>query len=392
MYVGYNDEQEALRQELRAYYDQLLTPEVRESLVGTNGVGPEMRAVVKQMGADGWLGIGWPEEYGGKARTQLEQFIFFDESMRAGAPVPMLTINTVGPTIFRYGTDEQKARFLPGIVAGETHFCIGYTEPGAGTDLASLKTRAVRDGDEYVINGQKIFTSLASDADYCWLAVRTNPDVPKHKGISMIIVPLDTPGITVQPMHLLSEHDINQVFYEDVRVPVDNLVGGENQGWSLITNQLNHERVTLCSSGMLEASYDDTLRFAQETKLADGRRVIDQEWVQLNLARVKAGLEFLRLINWKVAWGATEGHPLDIGDASTTKVFGTEFYLEAFRLMMEVIGPRAYLRGGSPEALLHNRLESQYRSLIILTFGGGVNEVQRDLIAMFSLGLPRADR
>ena len=392
MYVGYDEEQQALRQELRDYYTQLLTPEVQESLVGSNGVGPAMRKVVKQMGTDGWLGIGWPEEYGGKGKTQLEQFIFFDESMRAGAPVPMLTINTVGPTIFRYGTDEQKERFLPQILKGEIHFCIGYTEPGAGTDLAALKTRAVLDGDEYVINGQKIFTSLASDADYCWLAVRTNPDVPKHKGISMIIVPMDTPGITVQPMDLMSEHDINQVFYEDVRVPAANLVGGENNGWSLITNQLNHERVTLCSSGMLEQTYEETLRFAQDTKLADGRRVIDQEWAQLNLARVRAGLEFLRLVNWKVAWGATEGHPLDIGAASTIKVFGTEFYLEAYRLLMEVVGPASYLRSGSPEALLHSRLERNYRSLIILTFGGGVNEVQRDLIAMFALGLPRADR
>jgi len=392
MYVGYDEEQQALRQELRDYYAQLLTPEVQESLVGSNGVGPAMRKVVKQMGTDGWLGIGWPEEYGGKGKTQLEQFIFFDESMRAGAPVPMLTINTVGPTIFRYGTDEQKERFLPQILKGEIHFCIGYTEPGAGTDLAALKTRAVLDGDEYVINGQKIFTSLASDADYCWLAVRTNPDVSKHKGISMIIVPMDTPGITVQPMDLMSEHDINQVFYEDVRVPAANLVGGENNGWSLITNQLNHERVTLCSSGMLEQTYEETLRFAQDTKLADGRRVIDQEWAQLNLARVRAGLEFLRLVNWKVAWGATEGHPLDIGAASTIKVFGTEFYLEAFRLLMEVVGPASYLRSGSPEALLHSRLERNYRSLIILTFGGGVNEVQRDLIAMFALGLPRADR
>ncbi len=392
MYVGYDEEQQALRQQLRDYYTHLLTPEVQESLVGSMGVGPAMRKVVKQMGTDGWLGIGWPEEYGGKGKTQLEQFIFFDESMRAGAPVPMLTINTVGPTIFRYGTDEQKERFLPPILKGEIHFCVGYTEPGAGTDLAALKTRAVLDGDEYVINGQKIFTSLASDADYCWLAVRTNPDVSKHKGISMIIVPMDTPGITVQPMDLMSEHDINQVFYEDVRVPAANLVGGENNGWSLITNQLNHERVTLCSSGMLEQTYEETLRFAQDTKLADGRRVIDQEWAQLNLARVRAGLEFLRLVNWKVAWGATEGHPLDIGAASTIKVFGTEFYLEAFRLLMEVIGPASYLRTGSPEALLHSRLERNYRSLIILTFGGGVNEVQRDLIAMFALGLPRADR
>ena len=392
MYVGYDEDQQALRQELRDYYAELLTPEVQEGLADANGVGPAMRKVVKQMGTDGWLGIGWPEEYGGKNKSQLEQFIFFDESMRAGAPVPMLTINTVGPTIFRYGTDEQKDRFLPQILRGEIHFCIGYTEPGAGTDLAALKTRAVRDGDEYVINGQKIFTSLASDADYCWLAVRTNPDVSKHKGISMIIVPMDTPGITVQPMDLLSEHDINQVFYEDVRVPAANLVGGENNGWSLITNQLNHERVTLCSSGMLEQTYEEALRYAQETKLADGRRVIDQEWAQLNLARVRAGLEFLRLINWKVAWGATEGLPLDIGDASTIKVFGTEFYLEAFRLLMEVVGPASYLRRESPEALLRSRLERNYRSLIILTFGGGVNEVQRDLIAMFALGLPRADR
>jgi alkylation response protein AidB-like acyl-CoA dehydrogenase len=392
MYVGYDEDQQALRQELRDYYAELLTPEVQDGLADANGVGPAMRKVVKQMGTDGWLGIGWPEEYGGKNKSQLEQFIFFDESMRAGAPVPMLTINTVGPTIFRYGTDEQKDRFLPQILRGEIHFCIGYTEPGAGTDLAALKTRAVRDGDEYVINGQKIFTSLASDADYCWLAVRTNPDVSKHKGISMIIVPMDTPGITVQPMDLLSEHDINQVFYEDVRVPAANLVGGENNGWSLITNQLNHERVTLCSSGMLEQTYEEALRYAQETKLADGRRVIDQEWARLNLARVRAGLEFLRLINWKVAWGATEGLPLDIGDASTIKVFGTEFYLEAFRLLMEVVGPASYLRRESPEALLRSRLERNYRSLIILTFGGGVNEVQRDLIAMFALGLPRADR
>ena len=392
MYVGYDEEQQALRRELRDYYAELLTPEVQEGLGDPHRVGPPQRKVVKQMGTDGWLGIGWPEEYGGKNKSQLEQFIFFDESMRAGAPVPMLTINTVGPTIFRYGTDEQKDRFLPQILRGEIHFCIGYTEPGAGTDLAALKTRAVRDGDEYVINGQKIFTSLASDADYCWLAVRTNPDVSKHKGISMIIVPMDTPGITVQPMDLLSEHDINQVFYEDVRVPAANLVGGENNGWSLITNQLNHERVTLCSSGMLEQTYEEALRYAQETKLADGRRVIDQEWAQLNLARVRAGLEFLRLINWKVAWGATEGLPLDIGDASTIKVFGTEFYLEAFRLLMEVVGPASYLRRESPEALLRSRLERNYRSLIILTFGGGVNEVQRDLIAMFALGLPRADR
>jgi alkylation response protein AidB-like acyl-CoA dehydrogenase len=388
MRIGYTEEQEALRAELRDYYGRLLTPH-EEDLARSNGVGPTVRKIVRQMGEDGWLGIGWPKEYGGQGRSAVEQFVFFDESMRAGAPVPMLTINTVGPTIMNFGSDEQKDFFLPRILRGEIFFAIGYTEPGAGTDLASLQTRAVRDGDEYVINGQKIFTSLAGDADYVWVATRTNPEVKKHKGISMFIVPTDTPGFKVEPMRLMSEHDINTTYYEDVRVPAANLVGGENNGWSLITNQLNHERVTLCSPGIIERVLTDVRRWAQQTELPDGRRVVDQEWVQVSLARVHAKLEFLRLINWKVAWTATEGK-LDVADASTTKVFGTEFYLEAFRLLGEVIGQQTYLKRGSPEAVLKGKIEQLYRSLLILTFGGGVNEVQRDLIGMFGLGLPRS--
>jgi alkylation response protein AidB-like acyl-CoA dehydrogenase len=391
MDIGYTEEQEALRRELRAYYAELLTPEVEEQLARANGVGEPMRGIVRRMGEDGWLGIGWPKEWGGQGRSAIEQFVFFDESMRAGAPVPMLTINTVGPTIMNFGTDEQKQFFLPKILKGEIHFCIGYTEPGAGTDLAALKTRAVRDGDEYVINGQKIFTSLAGGADYVWLATRTNPEVKKHKGISMFIVPMSTPGVKVVPMHLLSEHNINYTFYEDVRVPVSSLVGGENNGWSLITNQLNHERVTLCSPGIIERTFAEVRHWAQSTKLPDGRRVIDQEWVQLNLARVDARLEFLKLINWKVAWTATQKR-LDVADASSIKVFGTEFYLEAFRLLMEVVGPLAYLKEGSPEATMKSRMERMYRSLIILTYGGGTNEIQRDLISVFGLGMPMASR
>jgi alkylation response protein AidB-like acyl-CoA dehydrogenase len=391
MHIGYTDEQEKLRQELRAYYAELLTPEVQEQLAHSHGIGPDMRRVVRQMGEDGWLGVGWPKEYGGRGFSAIEQFIFFDESMRAGAPVPMLTINTVGPTIMNFGTDEQKDFFLPKIVKGEIHFSIGYSEPGAGTDLAALKTRADRDGDEYIINGQKMWTSLASDADYCWLAVRTNQEVKKHKGISMIIVPLDTPGIEKRPLSLMGEHNICAVYYEDVRVPAANLVGGENNGWKLITNQLNHERVTLCSAGMIERSYDEVLQWTRETKLADGRRVIDQEWVQVILARIKAKIEFLRLINWKVAWSATQGK-LDVADASTIKVFGTEFYMEAIRAMMEIIGERSYMREGQADTVLKARLESMIRGLIILTFGGGVNEVQRDLISVFGLGMPLSPR
>ena len=229
MEIGYTEEHQALRNELREYYQKLLTPEVEAQLAASHGIGPDMRRVVKQMATDGWLGIGWPEEWGGQGKGPIEQFIFFDESMRAGAPVPMLTVNTVGPTLMDFGTQEQKEFFLPKIVAGDIHFCIGYTEPESGTDLASIQTRAVRDGDEYVINGQKIYTSLAGDADYIWLATRTDPAVAKHKGISMFVVPMDTPGIKVVPMHLLGDHNINYTFYEDVRVPAANLVGARTR-------------------------------------------------------------------------------------------------------------------------------------------------------------------
>ena len=391
MYIGYDDAQEALRKELRAYYEKLLTPDVRAALREGHGTGSAMRSVVRQMGEDGWLGIGWPTEYGGQGRSAIEQFIFFDESMRAGAPVPMLTINTVGPTLYQHGSQEQKDYFLPRILKGDVHFCIGYTEPNAGTDLAALQTRAEASGDDFIINGQKVFTSLASDADYIWLATRTDPDASKHAGLSMFLVDMKTPGIKAEPMDLLSTHNICTTFFDDVRVPKSQLVGELNKGWKLITGQLNHERVTICSPGMLESVYDEVLAWSRETRLTDGRRVIDQEWAQINLARVHAGLEFLRLANWKVAWQATQGE-MSVADASGIKVFGTEWYLESFRLMMEIMGQRSYLRPSSREAMLTGHIETMYRSLLILTFGGGTNEIQRDLIGLFGLGLPRAPR
>jgi alkylation response protein AidB-like acyl-CoA dehydrogenase len=388
MRLSYSAAHESLRQELRAYYARLLTPALRAEIRRSEGVGPTVREVVLQMGRDGWLGIGWPKEYGGRGMTPIEQFIFFDESMRAGAPVPMLSVNSVAPTIMQFGSDEQKRFFLPKILRGEIHFAIGYTEPDAGTDLASLKTRAVLDGDQWVINGQKIFTSLATDADYIWLACRTDPEAPKHRGISMIIVPTDTPGFRCAPIRNMGDMNTNQTFYDDVRVPKANVVGKINGGWKLITNQLNHERVTLCSSGMIEGPFEDFLAWTRATRLADGRRVIEQPWVQQNVARIHARLEFLRLMNFKVAWEAEQQMPMNPAYASTIKVFGTEFYMEACRLMLEVMGQAGTLRQESPEAVLGGRIEFLLRGLHILTFGGGVNELQRDLIALFGLGMP----
>ena len=393
MEITYNDEQRALQQELRAYFAQLMTPEVQAEITGGGGeygMGDVYKRIVRQMGKDGWLGIGWPKEWGGQSRSMIDQLIFTDEASVAGAPVPFLTINTVGPTLMQYGTDEQRERFVPKILAGEMHFSIGYSEPGAGTDLASLTTRAVRDGDEYVINGQKMWTSLIMYADYVWLAARTDPDAKKHKGLSVFLVPTDAPGFKWSPVKTVSGVTTSATFYEDVRVPVENLVAAENEGWKLITNQLNHERVALCSAAGVQDILAKVRQWASETHLPDGRRVIDQEWVQQHLARVHARVEFLKLINWKIAWAVGKG--LNPADASATKVYGTELSIEAYRCLMEVLGQESLVAAGSPGAILRGRLERMYRSALILTFGGGTNEVQRDIIAMVGLGMPRAPR
>ena len=388
MQIAYTPEQEALRRELRAYFADLMTPEVQAEVASGDTGGPHCLEAVRTMGRDGWLGVGWPAEYGGQGRPELEQFIFFDEAWRANAPIPFLTINTVGKTIMEFGSEEQKRFFLPKILAGELHFSIGYTEPNAGTDLASLRTAAVKDGDEWVINGQKIYTSLASYADYVWLAARTDADAPKHRGITIFAVPTTDPGFSFTKIHTMVNASTFNTYYDNVRVPDAAIIGDLNRGWDLIVNQLNYERVSLAPPGMIAGSYEETLAWARDTKLPDGRRVIDQEWVRLNLARVHARLEFLQLINWKVA--ASGG--ANPADASSTKVFGTEFFVEAYRLLMEVLGPTAYLQRGSPAAVLAGRLERAFQGTLILTFGGGVNEVQRDLIALFGLGLPRVPR
>ncbi|HZA08771.1 acyl-CoA dehydrogenase [Mycobacterium sp.] len=393
MRIGYTREQEELRRELRAYFDNLMTPERREALLSTSGEmgsGDVYRETVAQMGHDGWLALGWPKEYGGQARSAMDQLIFTDEAAIAGAPVPFLTINSVAPTIMAFGTDQQKSFYLPRIASGELHFSIGYSEPGAGTDLAALRTTAVRDGDDYVVNGQKMWTSLIQYADYVWLAVRTNPDAKKHRGISVLIVPTDAPGFSWTPVHTMAGPDTSATYYQDVRVPAANLVGEENGGWKLVTNQLNHERVALVSAQPIFAALNAVREWAQNTKDARGARLIDSEWVQLNLARVHAKVEVLKLINWELA--AAQAEALSPADASAAKVFGTELATEAYRLLMEVLGTGATLRQDSPGALLRGRVERMHRACLILTFGGGTNEIQRDIIGMVALGLPRVNR
>jgi 3-oxocholest-4-en-26-oyl-CoA dehydrogenase alpha subunit len=383
MYIDYTPEQQALRDELRAYFARLVTAEYQAELAESEGGGPLYMKAVRQLGADGWLGLGWPKEYGGQGRTPVEQFIFFDEASRAGVMLPMLTINAVAPAIMEHGTPAQKAKYLPAILRGEAHFAIGYTEPSSGTDLASLRTRAVRNGDHWVINGSKLFTSQAEFADYIWLAARTDPDAPKHKGISMFIVPTSAPGYKITPISTMGNVRTNATYYEDVRIPASDLVGQENGGWWLITTQLNHERIALSAVGFVDRIYQDVLAWARETG------VIQRPWVQTHLARVLAKLEVLKLLNWQQAWSMARG-TLNFAEASAVKVFGSEAYVEIYQLLLEVMGEAGTLRAGSPDAVVKGRVERMYRTTLILTFGGGTNEVQRDIIAMAGLGMPRA--
>jgi alkylation response protein AidB-like acyl-CoA dehydrogenase len=393
MHIACTPGQDRLRAELRGYFAGLMTAEVRASLAGSGGdygTGDGYRAVVRQLGRDGWLALSWPPEYGGRGASMLDQLIFTDEAAVAGVPVPFLTISTVGPTIMRFGTPEQKERYLPAIAAGEAHFSIGYSEPEAGTDLAALATTAVRDGDEWVITGQKMWTSLIQYADYVWLACRTDPDSPRHQGLSVLIVPTGAPGFSWTPVPTMAGLVTSATYYAGVRVPAGALVGQENQGWPLITSQLNHERVALTSAAPVLAALAAVRDWAAGTRLAGGQRVLDAGWVQLALARVQARAEFLRLVNWRIAAEAAEG--LSPAAASATKVFGTELSLEACRLLMEVLGSAAPVRAGSPGAVLAGRIERLHRSALILTFGGGTNEVQRDIIAAAGLGLPYSRR
>jgi alkylation response protein AidB-like acyl-CoA dehydrogenase len=388
VHLAYTPEQQALADELRAYFAGIVTPEVADAMAHGDFGAPVCLEAVRQMGRDNWLAVSWPEAYGGRGLSLMEQFIFFQEAHRVDAPVPFLTVNTVGQTILEFGTDEQRQRLLPGILEGETHFAIGYTEPQSGTDLASLETRAVRDGDEWVINGQKVFTSLAGYADYIWLAARTDPEAPKHKGITIFIVPTTAAGFSWTPINTLGSADTTSTFYEDVRVTGADIVGGVNQGWNLITNQLNYERLSLAVPAWALRQYDKVVAWAQQEKLADGGRVIDQQWVQVNLARCKAEIDFLTLMNWKAATQET----MDVALASATKVFGSEMFIRVYRALMEILGPAAYLERGSPGAVIAGQLERAYQGTLILTFGGGTNEIQRDLVALFGLGMPRTPR
>lgn len=396
MDVNFTPEQEALRQQFAAYMAELVTPELRAEInqpYGSEGGGPLWREAMKQMGRDGWIGLGWPESWGGRGYGPVEQYIFIEEVTRAGMPFPYLTPESVGPAIAEFATQGIKDEVLPKILGGETVVAIGYSEAQAGTDMAALRTRAVRVGNEYVINGQKVYTSLAQMADYVWLAVRTGDEEthPRHKGISVILVPMDSPGLSRTPIHTVGEVETNATYYDNVRVPVDNLIGEENGGWNVITSQLNRERLTLMNPGTANLLFQQTLEYVQAETDSEGRRLIDIPWIQSGLAEAYSQLRTLQLLCRKQAWSIAS-QSLHPADASAVKVYGYEAFLRCYRALLEVLGPDGVLAHRSPGAPLGGMLELLYRSVPVYGFAGGTNEIQRDLIGQFGLGLPRAQR
>ena len=387
MFVDYTDSQRALRKELRSYFTRLVKPEYREELRSAEG-GNLYKDLIRQQGQDGMLALGWPEQYGGRGLNQSEQLIRYEEALLAGAPTPFVTLNTVGPAVIDHGTEEQKKRFLPGIAAGEIHFAIGYTEPAAGTDLAALATRADKHEDHYLVNGNKVYTSAAEAADYIFLAARTDSDAPKHKGISILVVDTSDPGFSYGPIHTVGGVRTNVSYYSDIKVPLDMIIGAENQGWRLITSQLNHERVGLAAFGINGWKlFRDVLAWARETQ-PNGRRVIDDPMVQRNLAEVYSHLEAMRVMNARMAW-RLENNPVDAVFPSALKVYSTEIMLEVCKLMMDVVGPEALIAPEGEGSLFNGDLEHEYRRSLINTFGGGVVEVLRGLVATHGLGMPQ---
>ena len=388
MQVAYSPAQQQLRREFRAYLAQLMTPEVRAATHNRES-GPEYREVIRRMGRDGWLTPGWPREYGGRGLDPLAQKIVLEELWLAEAPFPFVTVNTIGPALMRRGSAAQKHALLPRIASGELNFAIGYTEPAAGTDLAALKTQAVREGAGYRINGQKIFTSGAEGADYIWLAARTDPAAPAHRGITIFLVDTRLPGFALSAIHTVGGVRTNITYYDDVRVPLEMVVGEVNGGWQLITEQLNHERVGLAALAYgAQGCFDAVLSWARGVHAADGTPLTAVPWVQRSLAQAYALLQAYAVLGNRVAWEVAQGDSR-AELAGACKVFSAESYIEVLRLLLEITGSAGLLCAGSPGALLRGRLESEYRRCQINTFGGGATEVLRDMVAQLALKLPR---
>jgi alkylation response protein AidB-like acyl-CoA dehydrogenase len=384
-------ETEAWRSELRAFLETELPPgfEGDDDFFDNEEQVAFARQFSKKLGERRWFAPAWPEKYGGMGKSAIEQFILNEELAYHRAPSSgrLFTIGITGPTMLVHASEEQKQKFLPPMAAGVEWYCQGFSEPGAGSDLASMQTRAVRDGDEYVINGQKIWTSNAHIADRMMLLARTDPDAPKHKGISAFIVDMDSPGITVQGIdNIAYRHDFNQVFFEDVRVPADRLMGGENRGWYVATTTLDFERSNIAAISGARRTVHDLIRWAKETH--PGGRTWDRPQVRHTLSDLAIEAEIGRLIATRTVWLQARGEVPNY-EASMGKVFMAFFGIRVANAGVNLMGLYGALEPGSKWAQLHGRVLTAYLLAVSGPIGGGTSEIQKNIIAQRGLGLPR---
>jgi alkylation response protein AidB-like acyl-CoA dehydrogenase len=377
--------EQALRAEVSAFLSETLTRVNTDSDSATSTEAfDDQRWFNRQLAAKGWIAPAWPTEYGGLGAGHIEQMIFAEELAYHRAPPGqrVFGVGMIGPTLILHGNEEQKRQHLRGITSGEVCWCQGYSEPGAGSDLASLKTMAVRDGDDYVVNGQKIWTTGAHVSDWIFLVARTDPDAPKHKGISFLLVDMKTPGITVRPLvNMTGHHEFNEVFFEDVHVPKRNLVGEENNGWYVAMTLLDFERSSVGVTAAGRRMIEELTEFAREAGGVDSV-------VRMRLAQSVVEIEVARMMSYRVAWMQQAGlHPSY--EASMVKVFATEMMQRLYNLGVNLLGSHGQLAPGSKWAPIRGRIEQGYLANVAPTIYSGANEIQRNIIATRGLGLPR---
>ena len=389
MRYDYSPEQLAWRDEVRAFVREHVSEGLRAEMrqAGNEGDGPMARAFHDALFKKGWWGVAWPQEFGGLGKNAIEQFIFIEEMEAAGAPGMRLSVTSVAPTIFRVGTKAQQDAWLPRILSGEIEFAVAYSEPDAGTDMAALTTRAELEGDEWVINGQKMWNTGAHTATHNWVAVRTEPEAPKHRGISMMIVPMDAPGIEVQPIWTMSNIRTNAVFFDNVRVPRDFLIGERGQGFYYAAMALTFERIALGSVGMLRRLLEELKVFVRRGK-RDGVPLGRIPWVRRAMADLEMRVEVGRQLGLLNAWLIDQGQ-VPVKEGGMAKVFATELNTHFASTGLEIMGLAGQLAPTDPAAPLHGRLQWLYTIAPLQRFGGGTNEVQRMLVATMGLGLPR---
>ncbi|MGB2694192.1 MAG: acyl-CoA dehydrogenase family protein [Dehalococcoidia bacterium] len=353
------------------------------------------REFLRKLAPKHWIAPAWPQEYGGAGLSLWEQVVFNEEMAYAGSPlINAAAVGYLGPTVIIYGTEEQKAQHLSGITSGEVIWCQGYSEPESGSDLASLQMRAVQDGDDFVINGQKIWTSQAHYADWIFVLARTDPEAPKHRGISYFLVDMKSPGITVRPLvNMANQRGFNEVFFENVRVPRSGLLGEENRGWYMATTTLDFERSNVATSASYQRVLSTLTSFAKETRVGghappNGKTLFEQPLVRHKLAELWIELSIARFLSYRVVTMQERGMVPNY-EASIIKVFNSEFYQRMAGAGLHIMGLYGQLEAGSPYAPLQGKFERSYVGSVGSTIAAGTSEIQRNIIAQRGLGLPR---